>query len=311
MPPEQPVAASSGTATTATLTTCWRTCSGAPRPCDRTARASARPPSAPPPPSPARPKFQGGTGGPFVSPHPAPAVVDGAHSSNSYFWNDLVHLLGRISGSSRNRSPKSGGNNIHIHVGTTSSTPYTRIEESSSSGKLTSSTKINSEAILNSQNSPQPPPPPPPTMQNVDKMKVEPQLNTAPSKQESMNTDKQSIIHQPTFLRSDQKQSFGIVPPKNPTSQKSQIQTTQKSTSSGGGASWFSSSSNRGISKSKTRTSLLSPSPRSSSGNGGGASWSSSSRSNTRGSTSSLSSASRSSSRNRKSSSSNGGGASW
>lgn len=273
------------------------------------------PPSAPPP-SPARPKFKGGAGGPFVAPHLAPVVVDRAHSSNSYFWNDLVHLLGRNSGSSHNGSPKSGGNNVHVHVGTSPSTPYTRIEESSSYGKLASTTKVNSEAILNSQNSPQPPPPPPPTMQKVDQRKVEPQLITEPSVRESMNIDKQSIIHQPTFLRSDQKQSFGVVPPKNPMSQKSQIQTTQKSTSSGGGASWFSSSSPTRASKRQTRTSLLSPSFRSSSGNGGGAGWSSSSlRStprSTRSSTSSTSSASSSSNRSSKSSSSsNGGGASW
>ena len=270
------------------------------------------PPSAPPP-SPARPQFQGGTSGRYISPRPDPAVVDTAHSTNSYFWNELVHLLGRNSASSHNGSPKSGGNNVHIHVGSSPSTPYTRIEESSSSGKLASTTKVNSEAILNSQNTPQPPPPPPPTMQRVDQRKVETQLNTAPSNREITTGDRPSSIHQPTFLRSNQKQSFGIVPPMNPTPQKSQSQTTQKSTSSGGGASWFSSSSKTGPSKSQTRTSLLSPSSRSSSGNGGGASWSSSSRRSTpkgtRSSTSSAASAGRSNNRNRKSS--NGGGASW
>lgn len=280
------------------------------------AEAPLLPPSAPPP-SPARPKFQGGTGGPHVSSHPSPAVVDSAHSSNSHFWNDLAHLLGRNSGLSHNGSPKSGGNNVHVHIGKSPSTPYTRIDESSSAGKLASTTKVNSESILNSRSSQQPPPPPPPTMQKIDQRKVEPNLNTAPLNRESTDADKQSIIHQPTFLRSDQKQSFGIVPPKNPRPQKLQVQTTQKSTSTGGGASWFSSSSKTRSSKSQTRTSILSPSFRSSpSGNGGGASWSSSSHRSTPrrtlSSTSSAPSTGSSSNRNRKSSSSsNGGGASW
>ena len=284
------------------------------------------PPSPPSPPPQSKGQGQpGGTSRPFISSPPAPAAVEANRSSDSLFaWQDLAHLLGRGSSKSNHYgTTKTGGNNVHIHVGSSSTVSVD--ESSPTAGRIKVSPIVSSEKILKSQCPPSPPPPPPPPPQMVENTATS---KGAPKSDATMNSSPTSStsIHLPTFLRSAQRQSFGISHQKVPKSTPSvkevspKKNTQPRSSGLGGGASWTSpSTATANSSKRQTKTSILSPSSASSSGKGGGASWSTSpllrpqsTRSSSTSTASSVAGNNKSSkNQNRKSSSSNGGGASW